>query len=116
MKNPEKIPSKGHSWARTLAEFKEKFPDNFHNMQVTSEPLSSDPCAWLKTQIPMHSVSRGCPKIVRRSDLMSLLISKSGIHLEPGCKSHGQIIHYRTDKNVQTQTTVLLFFFLDEFF
>ena len=28
-----------------------------------------------------------------------------GIHLEPGCKSHEQIIHYRTAKNVQKQAT-----------
>ena len=28
-KNPEKILSKGHPRARTLAEFKEKFPDQF---------------------------------------------------------------------------------------
>ena len=28
-KNPEKIPSKGHPRARTLLEFKEKFPDQF---------------------------------------------------------------------------------------
>ena len=28
-KNPEKIPSKGHPRARTLVEFKEKFPDQF---------------------------------------------------------------------------------------
>ena len=28
-KNPEKFPSKGHPRARTLLEFKEKFPDQF---------------------------------------------------------------------------------------
>ena len=44
-------------------------------MQITSEPPSPDPCARLKTQIPMHSISRGCPKIVRLSDPISLLIS-----------------------------------------
>ena len=52
----------------------------------------------------------GCPKIVRPSDLISLLIHTFGIHLEPGCKSHGQINHYRTDKNVQKQNTILLYF------
>ena len=52
----------------------------------------------------------GCPKINRPSDLISLLIHTFGIHLEPGCKSHEQIIQYRTAKNVQKQTTVLLYF------
>ena len=33
-----------------------------------------------------------------------------GIHIEPGCKSHEQIIHYRTAENVQKQATVLLYF------
>ena len=68
-KNPEKNPSKGHPRARTLVEFKEKNSRSvFHNMQITSELLSSDPCARLKTQIPMHSISWGCPKIVCHSD------------------------------------------------
>ena len=40
----------------------------------------------------------------------SLLINTFGIHLEPGCKSHGQIIHYRIAKNVQKQETILLYF------
>ena len=48
--------------------------------------------------------------VSRYSDPISLLISTFGIHLEPGCKSHSQIIHYRTAKNVQTQATVLLCF------
>ena len=102
--NNNKILSKGHPKARTLAEIKEKFPDDFfHDMQITSEPLSSDPCARLKTQIPTHSISWGCPKIVRLSDPISLLISTFGIHHEPGCKSHGQIIHSRTAKIVQNK-------------
>ena len=75
-----------------------------------SEPLISDPCARLKTQMPMHSISWGCPKIVSHSDPISLLINTLGIHLEPGCESHGQIIHYRTAKNVPKQVTVLLYF------
>ena len=83
-------------------------------MQITSEPLSSDPCAWLKTQIPMHSISRVCPKIVRHSDPILLQISTFGIHHEPGCKSHGQMIYYRTVKNVPKQATVFLLY-LEEF-
>ena len=79
-------------------------------MQITSRRLCSDPCARLKIQIPMHSISWGCPKIVRHSNPITLLVSTFGIHLEPGCKSHGQIIHYRTAKNVQKQATVLLYF------
>ena len=68
------------------------------------------PCARLKIQIPMHSISWGCPKLVRHYDPISLLINTFDIHLEPGCKNHEQIIHYRTDKNVQKQATVLLYF------
>ena len=79
-------------------------------MQITSEPLFSDPCARLKIQIPMHLISRGCPKIVRYRDPISPLINTFGIHFEPGCKSHGQVIHYRTAKNVQIQATDLLYF------
>ena len=82
----------------------------FHNMQITSEPLCSHPCTRLKIQIPMHSISWGCPKIGRHCDPISLLINTFGIHLEPGCKSHEQVIQYRTAKNVQKQTTVLFYF------
>ena len=48
--------------------------------------------------------------MVRYSDPILLVISAFGIHLEPGCRSRGQIIHYPTAKNVQQQTTVLLYF------
>ena len=82
-------------------------------MQITSEPLCSDPCVRLKIQIPMHLISWGCPKIVHLCDPISQLINTFGIHLEPGCKSHEQIIHYRTAKNVQKQASFALF--LDEF-
>ena len=62
----------------------------------------------------MHSISWGCPKIVRHCDPISLLINTFGIHLEPEYKSHEQIIHYRAEKkkkkNVQKQATVLLYF------
>ena len=75
-----------------------------------SEPLFSAPCARLKIQIPMHSISWGCPKIVRHCDPISLLLNMFGIHLEPGCTSYEQIIHYRTAKTVQKQATVLLYF------
>ena len=82
----------------------------FHNMQITSEPLCSDPCARLKIQIPLHSISWGCPEIVRHFDPNWLLINTFGIPLEPWYKSHEQIIYYRTAKNVQKQETVLLYF------
>ena len=55
-------------------------------MQIMSESLSSDPCARLKTQIPMHLISWECPKIVGHADPVSVLISTFGIHVEPGCK------------------------------
>ena len=95
--------------ASTLVEFKENFLAKFfHKMQITSEPLCSDPFARLKIQIPMHSISLGCAKIVRQCDPVSLLINTFDIHLEPGCKSHEEIIHYRTVKNFQKQATLLL--------
>ena len=80
----------------------------FHNMQITTEPRCSDPCAMLKIQIPMHSISWGCLKIVCRCNPVSLLTHLAS-HLEAGCKSHGQIIHYRTAENVQKQATVFLY-------
>ena len=81
-KNPEKNSTQRPSKGRTRAEFKEKIRDNFsHNMQIMPEPLSSDPCARLKIQIPMHSISWGCPKIVRHCDPVSLLINTFDIHL-----------------------------------
>ena len=83
-------------------------------MQITSEPLFSDPCARLKIRIPMHSISWGCPEIVRHCDPISLLINTFGIHLEPGCKSQEQIIHYRTAKNVPQKSDSFALF-LDEF-
>ena len=75
-----------------------------------SEPLRSDPCARLKIQIFMHSISCGCPKIVRQSNFTAATF---GIHLEPGCISHGQIIHYRTAKCPKTSDSFALF--LDKF-
>ena len=72
--------------------------------------FSLDSCARLKTQIPMHLISWGCPKIVRHSDPISLLISTFDIHLEPECESYVQIIHYRTAKNAQTQARVFVYF------
>ena len=70
-------------------------------MQIMPEPLSSDPCARLKIQIPMHSISWGCTKIVRHSDPISLLISTFGIHLEPGWKSWVKSFIIALLKNVQ---------------
>ena len=113
-KNQQNSKQMPYTGAHTLAEFEmfKKNPDFFgHNMQITSELLSSDPCARLKAQIPMHSISCGCPLIVCHSDLISLLISSFGIHLEPGCRSHDQIIHYHTAKNVQKQVTFFHLFF-----
>ena len=55
LQNPEKIQAKaiqGHApW-----------------LQITSEPFCSDPCARHKIQIPKHSISWGCPKIVCHCD------------------------------------------------
>ena len=63
-----------------------------------------------------HALNQlGVSQIVPHCDPISLLISTFGIHLEPGCKSHEQIIHYRTAKNVQKQATVLLYFLDDSY-
>ena len=56
-KNPEKNPHKDYKRKRTLAKLKGNNPDTFWQ---TSEPLSSDPCARLKTHIPMLSISLEC--------------------------------------------------------
>ena len=59
---PKKIQAKaiqGHvRWLNLQKKKREKNPDQFfHNMQITSEPLCSDPCARLRIQTPMHSMS-----------------------------------------------------------
>ena len=60
--------------------------------------------------VQIHApISWGCPKMACHSDPISLLISTFGIHLQPRCKSHGQIIHYNTAKNVQKQVTVFIY-------
>ena len=110
-KSRKKIQEKaiqGHVlWLNLKYNFKIFF---FKICRQTLELLCSDPWARLKTQIPMHSINWGCPKIVFHSDPVSLLISTFCFHLEPGCKSHDQIIHYRTAKDVQEQATVFLHF------
>ena len=63
----------------------------------------------------MHSISWGCPKIVRHSDPVSLLISTFGINLLLGCKSHDQIIHYRTAKVSKHKRQFFVCVFLDKF-
>ena len=110
-KIPKKFQAKAIQGHVPCLNLKKNFQISFSQiMQITSEPLCSDPCARLKIRIPMHSISWGCPKIVRHCDPISLLINTFGIHLEPGCKSHKQIIHYRTAKNVPKQATLLLYF------
>ena len=115
-KNPEKKKSKQRPSKGTYPGWIQRKISRsvFRNMQITSEPFCSDACARLKIQIPMHSISLGCPKIVRHCDPISLLINTFGIHLELGCKSHEQIIHYRTAKNVP-KTSDSFALFLDEF-
>ena len=66
-------------------------------------------------QIRKHSISWGCPHNCPFSPPpiphpVSLLISTFGIHLEPGCKSHGQTIHFHAAKSAQNQATSFLSF------
>ena len=85
----------GHvSWLNLKKNFQISFSQYANNVA----PFFSDPCARLKIQIPMHSISWGCPRIVRHCDPILLLINTFAIHLEPGCKSHEQIVHYLTLK------------------
>ena len=73
-------------WLNLSTILKILFPHN-----IASTHPGSDLRARLKTQIPVHSISWGCPKRVRPLYPISLLISMFYIYLDPGCKSHGQI-------------------------
>ena len=89
-----KIPSTGHPKRRTLAEFKEKYPDNF--LQYADEcrnPLIQIHAPGSKHRYPTNSISRGFREPFA-PDPVSLPLNTFGIHLEPGCKNHGQLIHY----------------------
>ena len=89
-----KIPSKGHARARNLVEFKEKFSDNlFHNYaDKRRNTFFQIYVPGLKHRYPCtQSGGGGCPKIVRHSDPITLLINTFGIHLEPGRKTRGKI-------------------------
>ena len=90
-KNPEKIPSKGYPRARTLVEFKEIFFQISFSQYANNvgTPLFRSMRQAQNTDT-MHSISWGCPQIVRHFDPISLLIITFGIHLEPGYKSHEQ--------------------------
>ena len=114
-KIPKKIPSEGHPRARTLVELKEKFPDQFfYNMQINvGTPLFRSMCQAQNTDT--HALNQlGVSQILRHCDAISLLINTLGIHLEPGCKSHGQIIYYRTAKSVP-KTSASFALFSDDF-
>ena len=100
-KNPKKFQAKaiqGHvPWLNLKKNFQISFSQYANNVET---PLFRSMCQVQNTDT-LHSISWGCPKIVCHCDPISLLINTFGIHLEPGCKSHEQIIHYRTAKNVQ---------------
>ena len=109
-KSSKQRPSKG---THTLVEFKEKFLAQFFTRcKKCWNPFVQFHVPGSKYRYPctQSTGGGGGPKIVCHCDPISLLINTFGIHLEPGCKSHKQIIHYRTAKNVQKQATVLLYF------
>ena len=95
-KNPGKNPGKGHPRARTLVEFKENFLDHFFcdNMQITSGPLWSDPCARLKIQISMHCLlplhSLYFSESVELSIFLCSPVHSKGCSPEPGGQPTGQ--------------------------
>ena len=111
-KNPggKKIQAKaiqGHvRWLNLKNNFQISFSQYANNVGT---PLSRS-MRQAHVQTPLHSIRFGYPKIVRHCDPISLLINTFGIHFEPGCKNHGQIIHYRTAKKCPKQATVLLYF------
>ena len=109
-KIPKKFQAKAIQGHVPCLNLKKIFQISFSQYANSVGTLCSDPCARLKIQIPMHSISWGCPKIVCHCDPISLLINTFDIHPEPECKSLEQIIHYRTVKNVPKQATVLLYF------
>ena len=79
-------------------------------MQITSEPLCSDTCACSKHRNPCNPSAGGVPKyFANLIQIYCLLAHNYGIHLKPGCKSHGQIIHYRAAKNVPKQSIFCLY-------
>ena len=61
-KNHQKIPSKGHPRARTLVEFKENFPDIFHNTQITLKPFVQIHAPGSKYRYPCTQSAGGVPK------------------------------------------------------
>ena len=79
-------------------------------MQITSEPLFFRSMRQAQST-DTHALNQ---LGVSRNNPTSLLINTFGIHLEPECKSHQQIIHYRTAKNVQN-TSDSFALFLDDF-
>ena len=59
--NSETIPSKGHPRARTLAEFKETFPDNFY-AEKRRNPLVQIHAPGSKHRYPCTQSAGGVPK------------------------------------------------------
>ena len=106
----KKIPSKGHARHVPWLNLKKNFQISF------SQYASNVGAPFFRSMrqaqnTDTHALNQlGCPKIVCHCDPISLLINTFGIHHEPGCKSHEQIINYRTAKKVQKQATVLLYF------
>ena len=91
--------SKGYPRTSTLAEFKENFPDFFFSQYEDKRrnPFVQIHASGTK-QIPL-TYALNQPEVSQNSsppDTISLLIATFGIHLEPGCKGHGQIIHFHT--------------------
>ena len=106
--NPAKNPSKGNPRTGFLAEFKEKFPDFFsYNIQINVRTLQLRSMRQAQNVDTLALNQLGCLKMLRPSDPISPLITISGIHLEPGCKSHNQIIHCYTAENVPKQARIL---------
>ena len=100
----EKKKKKNFTQRPCLAELEGKKKNRFffHSMQINVGTPLFRSIRDVQRQITMHSISWG----VRRNG--SPPLSTFGIHLEPGCKSHGQIFHFHAAENVQKEAIVLL--------
>ena len=64
LKTKTKNPRQGRPVWYTVAEFQQNRWEVFYYQQINKWSLISHACTGLKTQIPMHPNSIGCPKIV----------------------------------------------------
>ena len=88
----------------------------FYNQQINKVTPISFSCTGLKTQIPMHSNSIGCPKIFPPVCSSFALVNASDMHLEPESENEPESekrvknVDFHTAKNIQIQATLFRYF------